>query len=599
VGLAGFCVLLASIAQWPTLRTQHAFDDTWFLLLVGWLETGEMGWIAYLLKPMNTHWLPAWKLLYYLQWRVWGAGETSAVAWHVPLILSQAAGAWCLGWLVQRYTRRWALTLLSAGVWATATIGTWDSPLVWLAAGCIAHSVNCLLLSLWGVAHYGLGRRFWHLWAWGWGTLAVLMWGAMLPLLVALPLQYLGFELPLRRRRGQHSVMARRFLVEWLVLSALLAVLLVVCSAQAIESRMGQRSEEDVLTALQGVPWQLSASLATLAPWPVRERLLAEPNAALGVAVAVLMLALAARPARRVVLLFLLLAVLYFAIIDFARPDLPFEAVARWGRYHYLPVLAWAPAVAAAAWLLLTGGARLLSSPHRVPVVTGLALLLSVAQAISQRNSAAHGAAENAQLFANERTWRDGWLEELRAISARAAVDDRDILLPDLPLAPAELQGRAFPLSGFVAVYMPEGLPHVEVVMPQDRTRVDLAGVLTWLDSEQGSQPVPQLRASLQFSQQLEQHLRWLERFARQQGVTIAVPDRRLLVPEVGTGSTLATAARTILGRAGREVSFVEPADWNEELRQKSLEQLAVGTGADAEFWRGMLEAALSSTESQ
>jgi len=589
LGLGILCLLLAGLAQWPLRASQHAFDEYWFFLLMGWLETGRIGWAEYVLQPMNTHWVPLWKMLYYTQWRLWGVGAASAEAWHVPMVISHALSAWCLGWLSWRYSRSWSVTVLAAGIWATATIGTWDSPLLWPGVGCVTHGVTLLLIAMVCAAHYGLGQRAWHLLTWLAAALSVGMWGAMLPMLLVLPVQYRWLEWPRRNQATLASDGARRFYAEWLTFCLLLGVMLWVCSAGALSERLGQRAETDVLRAIAATPWQLSASLATLAPLPWREGLLARPNLSLTVACTILGMALIPARTRRLVLVFWMLALGYFLLINAARPDLPFEAVARWGRYHYLPVMAWTPAVATAlAWLLAQAVQRV-PSCARDGVIVGLVAALLGGQTWFQRASAETAAAEQAELFAAERVWRDEWLRELRGVSARAVAEDRDVSLPDLPLAPTALQGQAFPLSVLVKVFVPEGLPRVSVVSATERENVDAMEKSQWLALGQGEEATPRLLAYWRYTQQLEQHLQWLTRHARQRGYVAPVPDVRLGVQENELGPTLATAARVILGSRPDQIEFVTPMSLTVEEWRAARDQLPDENEPAARFWRELL----------
>lgn len=308
----------------------HVWDDLQHLRRIGEIEAGRDSWWRFLTGYHNEHQLFLWKLWYAGTWKVFGLAP---VAWHIMIALGQALGALGLYGTLRGIGVRLIPAATAGCLWAGATIGGFDSPLIWIAASHLAFGVSWMLLASW-VASRATDDN---------GMLPSIGCAVFVAASVA-TMSAMALLFPLVIGGLWFSKLAKSpwQRLKWLA-PALIPVVVVV-SMQLYMSSLGMLKAPTDSGGEVG-PAAIAKVLAvggnalanTLAGLAFENTTL---SAAFGVVVLAVVLGLMPE-VRRVALWMLPPTIVYLLMVATARSDFPVDKFAGMGRFQYLPILAW------------------------------------------------------------------------------------------------------------------------------------------------------------------------------------------------------------------------------------------------------------------
>jgi len=568
-------LLVAIVAQWPYRAAYHVSDDRYLQFLVGLFQTDRIGWINYLFEPLEGHFAPGWKFIYYVQWRWYGLEPQR---WHLSITVVHVGTAWLLYWLLARYLKSRPAALFGATIWAAATIGRWDNPMAWLATGQIPWSLLCLLAAM--VCQTQVletGRRRWVIGIVACFSTAVLTWGASLALSVVLPLQLWLLGNPSspgdRRRRGLLTV--------WMLSFVMLAILTAAALLPHMASSTTERSLPAGPEVVSRLVAQWSVTFATLSVWNyTSDPMQGLAGKRIAAAIALLLVVLLPQANRRVLAVFLGLGLVHLMLIGIFRSDVGFEAMVGWGRYLYLATLAWSvvAAVALDAVLRLTRG--------RVAWAILLVFAALVPPHIAHQRAIARDTMDEFVVFySEEHEYFGRQVKLVEWLNENARSQNTRLSVPDLPLNIRPTDGIYFPLSSFAALVAPDGLLSLDIVRGNDVLRADLgpaARALSRSDSPMAPRWVQRTDALVE----MLNHLQWLSQIATESGTTYRIPDVVVHFPAVHFPMTQLIGMNFSEGLPGCRVVALDDTDPHKFDRE--LEPLADQTSEHARWWEGV-----------
>jgi hypothetical protein len=490
----------------PYVSGPLLLDDLDFLATLGLTRTGRLPWFYFAMSTAGPHPLILWKVIYYLQWLVFGA----SLLWFRVLIgLVQAMSGLALFVPLRRYLENRAAAWFGGLLWGISAIGGWDNPMSFIIGGFIPWSILWLLMSMICVTRLteSKGLRWPLLLALG-TSLTMLTWGILVALLPMLPLQYVLLE----HRPG----IPRRRLFGWALAWLLPGVIIGALQVSMIVPEMGavkREREFSLLHVAQGVGGQLSMVAANLvfghAVSPNVEPLW--PKAVWAAALVVAVGALVRGRALRFLFLIAAMTLVYLAMADAAGSEIDLADVIASGRYLYIPTLLVCCVAAALVARLLTMLPSQTLAWRRGILFAGMVVLLLY-------SAHQYGVARNArQLFdalAFKTTERIRGQERLLLeLASDAQSSGVTLRVPDLPVLQSPPSHVLWTVSSFAAVLLPDRLTGLEIVSVDRCTatdveqfsaalgRTDQAIAFAWTDL---------LRQSLRDFQSVD----WLARFA-------------------------------------------------------------------------------------
>lgn len=361
------------------------YDDQFHLQQCRQIAAGQSTLSSYLLLPHGEHFIPVWKGLFWLCHSTFGE---SSVAFHLVVTTFHAAAVLILSVLLKKYLSDFSATAVSL-LWATATIGGWDGPFLWIAASHLSVGLTFLLAAMGCLTRFH--DRNSQLWAMIGGALllvGLLTMGALIVLTPALLLQYWLFE-----HRGATP---RRNQLVWLAaltLPCLLVGLVHVAYVLPAVERL-ERPPTNLPAAVRMLSGGYSVSCWKLFAWTDDA---VQWGRGLGLLLLAALVLRSSAAERKISVVFFVLSLSFSVLAYTARSGWDVEHVLTWGRYRYLPTLFWC----VVSGCVLATGLRWLSQRRRdlVPwIVAGSGLLLLV----SQYRTAATAAAVFRRIAAEE-----------------------------------------------------------------------------------------------------------------------------------------------------------------------------------------------------
>lgn len=444
--LAAVFAVVAIGIEVPFRASGFVADDQDHFERIADLERGVIGWREYLLNPHFVHVLPAWKLWYYVEWKVFGP---DSAAFHLAIACVQALGALGLYVFLATLLRDKFAALCGGLLWAGCAMGWPDNPLSWIAASHLAFGSSGWLAALACLAlAHARQSRAWLIAAGGCALVSVLCMTAMFVLVPALAIVSWWI---LRRRDDPW----------WLTVGVALALapaFVTGLGLQAWSYSQGQyelqhSDQIDLSTSAYAALMHFPLALGNLLGW------VGFPDADAGLVykstlAACLLLGAFALPAPRETKKLYVVAIVATAawcwLGNFKSSYNPAERLASWSRYSYLPALAWcmmfAGSIAAAtSGLSLKGRGRL-----RNAMVAALLLFFFL-----QMNVAASSFRvwELTAQLGKYRELERGWREALAALAEEGDRGGAPAVLPDGLI---EFPLRNYRLSTIVTVLNPD-----------------------------------------------------------------------------------------------------------------------------------------------
>lgn len=586
------CLGAAAFVQFPYLAARHSFDDMYLLLEAGLVRTGRAGWLDYLLRPYSGHQVFGWKLLYQLELECFGL---EPAAWHIVTLTAHAASGFALFHWLRRYGVDGLAALAAAAIWSGAAIGRWDNPLQWPAAGCIV--LATLLLQLAQLAAgppnqserpvgspIRRGRSAGPILVTVLTGAAILAWGIMWILTLVVPAQLLLLD----RARSSGRADWRRVLSAWLVPFVVLGYL----ELSAYLPQLGGALSTSEAGGLGQVPYrgtmQLATSLGQLVHWDVETAGTEAIGAKLTVMVlaGVLVVGVGWKEWRLLAVIWVV-PIVYLVGVNLSRRDIPLEAALSWGRYAYLPTLAWC----ATLGVVLSGIGCAMPTGKGVRFVVCLAVV--AASLIHQRSIAQFSATQYAWISRDQverfQATR-ALLERLNDLAARARIE---VTIPEIPVDVPPVEGVIFPLSAFVAVAFPDGLAHLQIANTT-ATEEDQLRSISLLRSE-GSELAKRWAQSIEQVYPLQRAVGWLSETvvanAPKDGTAVRLPN--LLLRVGGRDLELEQLMAASFGTATLPgLAIIPHAGWTSNDAAALERLLEAQPGKWSAYWRRFLEQA-------
>lgn len=510
-------LVVACIVQWPYRSACHVSDDRYLQFLIGLLQTGRIGWANYLFQPLEGHFVPFWKLIYFVQWRVYGL---DAVPWHFNITLVHVASVCLLYWLLERYLKSWPAALFGATIWAAAAIGRWDNPFSWLATGQIPWSTMWLLAAM--VCQSLAVEKNRRRWMLG-GTLcyaaAVLTWGASLALGFVFPLQLWLLE-PVERG-SNHK---RGVFIYWVASFCVLSAVTVTALIPQLVASETQRSVPEFGEGMSRIVGQLSVTFASSTVWGyATDSTVGLTPKRIAAAVVFLFVFILPTANRRLLAVFVGLTLVHLALVNVFRADVGIQAALGWGRYLYFATMAWAVVAAVALDALLSLVRS--SAAWWLIVAVGCLIPFYVGH---QYRIASDTMDDFFSFYDEERAHFNRQLELMRWVDDQAAASNSRLTLLDIPVQIPPTKDIYFPLSAFVAVALPEGLKNVQIVRGDDARDIELDKAKEML--ERSANPlVSQWIIQMDRTSELLGKLAWLSETVETSETTFEIPDKKVV----------------------------------------------------------------------
>jgi len=460
VGIFALSLALSLLVCREYLPRDFIGDDREHLQYCGDVANGRLTLAQFLVTPHNEHLLPMWKLAYYAQWRWFGLAP---IGWHVWNLVGHALGATALFVLVLDATGERLGAGMAAGLWATTSIGYSDNPLLWVAASHLSWGVAWWLLATAAAVRYA--RQPTLSWLVAMTAYLTLCLGTMGTLWILAPV----VAIPLLSPTSELSSRSRTLgLAGWAIPTLILGAWQMQVVLTSSHAQTSTTHVEAWTFALVGVR-TMAQMLMALSSLTFRSisRLPQETLAQSGLLAIVMLgyLLFAGWNKARWAWLILAAATGYTAIVTFARRDVPLEQALTWGRYLYLPMLAWC-AVAACVVATVTRT----FPQHRRWIALGCGIYL--AATLWHQSRVAHAAVVEyegrvAETLAYTQTY-DLLLHEL---SRYAQDHDQVLRLWEMPVVDFPVVTE---LSRYRDYHYPAGLPGIEIVDGRELTELDL-----------------------------------------------------------------------------------------------------------------------------
>ena len=440
------------VARSPYLPLGYAVDDRYLQLQIGLVHTGQTSLVDYVGQSFSSHFSPLWRLIGYLEWRLFGLNPLPA---RLALELAHALTAVLVYLLLYRagFTRWGAIG--TALLWATVASGEGCDGLVEVSGLHFVGAVVGLLAALWFMPSLALPRpRL----AW-FGLLtalaiATLFWGYVLALApVVLVVPWIADRNP---PQAHKQLLARSAVV--LAVVVVFALGVAFATAGAGPSLASGLNVGQIVTRAAS---QMAVALGNMFWWSSLEAVSSALGTCAAVAVVLLLLAVIALrgPVRGITLVFFAVALLYLAMVNVGRAGLGTDILLASARYQYLPKLAWCVVIGATASSLWTCS----PAAARLPVAGLVSVLLcamaahnyQVARLTASRYHALWGEVDKS--FAANRAL-------LLELASQDSDDAQPLPLLNMPVRVPPVEKMLYPLAVFHAVCYPAGLPGVEVV---------------------------------------------------------------------------------------------------------------------------------------
>lgn len=564
------CPLLALYVQFPYRQAVHHNDEMYMLLESGLVRTGHHGFFAWLFRPYSGHQFIGWKLLYNLELSLFGLDPEP---WHLVVCLFHASSALIVYAYLRRFLDGQLGPVVGALVWSGAAIGHWDNPLIWPAAACMSFSIGLLLAALFCADNMRTSpSRRWDVLLFLSVTASVVIWSVAWILMLLIPLQQLLIS------GDNWRAALKRLKWSWQLPFAVLGLLQL---NSTMPEAMASVSESHSL--VWNVAYRTAAQLATtfslLTFWNIDQ----PPTVGLPLKLTMVAsffavtLLINLRHWRWIVVV-TTFSLLYLVGVNVSRAGIPLEVALSWGRYAYLPMLTWS--------LLLGIFVHGVSSRLRGWPSRGFGLLSIVVvsfYAFHQRQLAESTAREYRVVSGPAYAQRESNNEVLRAISELAVRLGTPVRLPEIPVNVPPVDRVIFPLSAYMNIWFPDGLPNIELVATEDWDIKDRKQVFGLLDSL--ARPDARIWGeALLALDQLDRQLTWLEALAKRQGVILRVPDREVSL--MGLRFRVSQFVAASYSEAAMSSLFqVPPPEWSPADKELVLETLQNSTGPEAEFW--------------
>lgn len=439
---------------------QYVVDDFDFITQVGLVATGKWPMVAYLAAPQGPHPMVAWRLMWYLEWAMYGMRP---VLFRLTITALHALSAVAVFLLLKHYLRNRLAAIFGALIWGLAAIGGWENPLFWLACGMIPLGIFWMLWAMVCITRAGSagGMTMPLLFAFCTG-MSLMAWGNMVALLPVLPVQYLWLEHGLRARWRVMLV----WLTAWAVPFALLGALQIVLVLPHVGKAVG-RHEFSILNILERVGGQLSVSWGSLTYAHVVS--MTDESLLLKSIVAGLtgVLLLTVLRGRRLKLLLLIFAVVMvnLILVNIGGASIEFSSAMASGRYFYIPTLFWCMAAAALGDEIAFRWANGRIKQRILVAATAIALGLFIAHqrgvAATARRHFDHVATPALNQFARQR-------EFIEQVAAEGRRRGQPVRCVDLPTALSNTSRLLWMTSNLVTVCLPEELQFLQLI-PLDK----------------------------------------------------------------------------------------------------------------------------------
>ncbi len=607
-------------------------DDIMFLREIGLQQTGKLTFSDYLFAPeFGAHYLPLGKLIFFGQWYGFGLATAN---WRLVAEITQAASALFLFQLLRFYGAGAVGALCGAIAWSGAAIGGLDSPLTWLMCLHWALSLTFILgamVAITNVLQRPLlvpGLVFLLIGA------ALLTWSNCLAALVVVPLQVLtlqrfaGIVVPFNLlRRLALAVLGAGALFG--LLPALLLVAGALSGGRPLHLsplQLLQRTSVQAITSLATLLYDYPRLLPlvaardefglnhcrdcynaigpqepaeTLQQFPHRFAGLNSRIAALesasstdtladflvpaGVAVGLLLASCVLGTTSQRGLLGLLfgMAVIQTLFINFGSTGNSLAEAGGFTHYKYYATLPWCACLgvitdALVRWLTRLGMARL-----GVLCFVPFGFVLVHQWRVAEDGRQSFDAAASTDMIINR--W---YLEVLERFTQNYLAGEPAMRLPELQVSLSNLTEEHFPLSAYVALVHPDGVPGIEVVPCSELTEAE------WNASYQAVNRMKRL-AGEWWSRNLVGHLEltravnWLNDQARMENRPVAIPDMKL--------SSLVTVRLSSFlnlsyGKLPSHFQIIPVESYTEAQWQELFDRVQGPPHPDRQFWIDQLQ---------
>ncbi len=566
-------VLVAALVDWPYFDAGFVLDGIYYDLALSLIELDRANWEDYLLATHGGYPHLLWTLLWAgLRYSL----GNNPIAWHMLFIGAHVGSSWATLTIVRRYcgpVAGWTAGI----VWAGAAIGGYDNPLLWTSNSEQAVALGLLAAALLFVPYWP--ERPWIA---GGGTAlcvagAALTWGILLCATPVVILQYVLLERPrldaAARRRANRAIA--------IVGAGVGLVFGLVALVMAYQGRSDTvfRLTAETLPRFADLLTEPLGGLLFLPATDAGAVRLVRWGLVVFVGATVL---LAAPRARRAALAFSTIGISYVAVVVLFRASRDLSD----GRYHYVSSFAWSIVVGIAVDAIVR------RSPARARGALLVVLLAAGGGYLAFQRHTAHLARQQFDYFFEETTFAAfSRHEELLAwLEADGRRRNTVIRIPELPLAfPPFFQPVFYPLSALRVLRFPEGLPHLEIISPEQATRAEIAAAINLVQSSG-------LPAADEWTQRWQtvlpelQALAWLAEFADAQGRAIRVPAVAFRhpypeAPELSLELPISQCLRVAFARPLEGLTLVPEAAISPEEAAELAEQLRQVRHPAARYW--------------
>jgi hypothetical protein len=502
------------LARWPYLHAAWVVDDFDFLVHVGLMATGKWSFVSFLLAPQGAHPIEAWKLVCYFQWLLYGI---QPALFRLSINAVHAISGVALFVLLERYSANRLAALLAAILWSLAAIGGWENTLLVVVGGMIPLSLMWFLLAMVCVSQAPSRQSRWPLLLAGCTSLTILTWGSIIPLLPALPLQYLWLE----RTSPINWRTTTAWLAAWAIPLVILGALQVAIALPHLNAAERRRdfSARDVA---QRSALQMSIALATLCYGrivPPEEEALAL-KALLAAAAAIALLCLVRGRTLRLVLLMFGIVAVNLILVNVRGVSVEFRDAMSSGRYFYIPTIAWCVAAGALLDAILERLALSWRLDRRL-VAAAMVVLIALF-AVHQR---AVAATARDQFDRVSQIPMEQFRAQQRLLNALAQQGRQQPLeLPDLPVVALNPSRLLWLSSVFTRVCAPDDLSRLRFIPVDRASREQLARAVARLRGVDAPQAA-QWAALFQATWPEFRALAWLSDYAVANDLVIRLPN--------------------------------------------------------------------------
>lgn len=589
--LLGVLLILSAIAfvsQQPYLSLDFALDDIFLLFEVGQVEVGHAHPVTFLMQNYTGQIFPLFRVLFFTLWHFFGVDP---LPWHIFFTSVHIASAFGLFLLTKKYFTSDIGAFAASALWAGASIGRWDNPLIWITAGMLSSSFVWLVYSMVCLSHIQDRRS--TLWAFGMSiclSLAMLTWGVISGLAPVLLLQYFFLE--------RNPDQPKRKLILW-ALGGLIPFA-IVFSWQAftgISVVLGMRSLETAVEIPSVGPFDfilrsialLAVPLGTLTFWNTDQPGGEDIAAKLFLAALVLgTLAFAARRSRRLCFALLLSSASYVVMTNVVRTSYDWERVLSNGRYNYIPTLPWCAVLGAAIDAIVN---------TRSKTARNLAILVLLGCSpfwiMHQRKVAIAAAREFHEEYDSSQQDVVENKRLIRKLAEYAAQNDMHLRIPEIPIDVPPVVSVQFPLSSFIAVYFPQGLPQIEVTLAESLKPSDVERVIEAL-SRSNEPKAPRWAYAIKEAVRFHQRVSWLSQFASSKGISVLFP-RNLRIVIQPVHFRVQQFVFEGFENPPTNITFLEMQELSPQDFAPILQALSESDHPHAEYWLPIVEQSAAS----